>query len=671
LAQILVFSYGECEPNLAPGAATAVQDLAQQANAQGITWVAASGDAGAAGCDQGSTAATQGLAVWFPASLPEVTAVGGTEFTNDQNSWGGNNPNLSSVFGYLPEIAWNDTSSLSILAASGGGASVLFAQPPWQNVPGVPANNARNVPDVALDASPAHDPYIVISGGQTYAAGGTSLATPVFGGVVALAEQALASESSNGAGLGNINASLYAVSQISEANAFHDITTGNNIVPCAAGTPDCAEVALGYNASPGYDLVAGLGSLVGTNFLNWFRLATTTTLSVSTSQVQQGVPLMFTAKVNSYNGNIPIGTVVIRDADSTPYLAGGTPLDASGTAVVTETLSPGPHSIVAQYLNGASTTASPGARFMVSTSAPVSVMVVPPAPLMPVLASPANAAQNVSVSTNLTWNSTASYATYDVYLGTVSPPPYWGTVAGAQCSPSGLAAGAVYYWMVIATNASGSAASSIWSFTTSGQTVYRLSLIAGTGQTGFSGDGGPALNAQFGGIYGVALDAAGDLFVADSGNHRVRKISPNGVITTVAGNGASQDSGDGSPATGAGVTVTGIALAPTGDLYISGVRVRVVSPNGTISTFAGGDASLGDGGPATQAELGEPSGLAVNSGGNVYIVDTDNNCIREVSGGIISPFAGQCEFQLSRCHWERRTSYECKYFLWPSERHRC
>jgi hypothetical protein len=246
-----------------------------------------------------------------------------------------------------------------------------------------------------------------------------------------------------------------------------------------------------------------------------------------------GVPVTFTAKVSSYNGNIPVGTVVIRDADSTPYLAGGTPLDASGTAVVTETLSPGPHSIVAQYLNGASTTASPGARFMVSTSAPISVMVVPPAPPMPVLASPANAGQNVSVSTNLTWNSTASYATYDVYLGTVSPPPYWGTIAGTQCSPSGLATGTVYYWMVIATNSSGSAASTIWSFTTSGQTVYRLSLIAGTGQTGFSGDGGPALNAQFGGIYGVAFDAAGDLFV--------------GVITTVAGNGAIQDSGERTP----------------------------------------------------------------------------------------------------------------------------
>jgi hypothetical protein len=180
---------------------------------------------------------------------------------------------------------------------------------------------------------------------------------------------------------------------------------------------------------------------------------------------------------------------------------------------------------------------------MVSTSAPISVMVVPPAPPMPVLASPANAALNVSVSTNLTWNSTASYATYDVYLGTVSPPPYWGTIAGTQCSPSGLATGTVYYWMVIATNSSGSAASTIWSFTTSGQTVYRLSLIAGTGQTGFSGDGGPALNAQFGGIYGVAFDAAGDLFV--------------GVITTVAGNGAIQDSGDGGPATSAGATVTG------------------------------------------------------------------------------------------------------------------
>jgi hypothetical protein len=84
--------------------------------------------------------------------------------------------------------------------------------------------------------------------------------------------------------------------------------------------------------------------------------------------------------------------------------------------------------------------------------------------------------------------------------------------------------------MVIAKNLSGSASSAIWSFTTGGQTVYRLTLIAGTGQQGFSGDGGLALNAQFSGPWDVALDSMGDIFVADTGNARVRKITQDGLI---------------------------------------------------------------------------------------------------------------------------------------------
>jgi len=116
LAPVISLSYGACEPSVASDAAAALRDLAQQANTQGITWVASSGDAGAAACDRGSYPASQGLAVSLPASLPEVTGVGGTEFNEggqDSIYWepyGVTLGSYQSASGYIPEIAWNGTS---------------------------------------------------------------------------------------------------------------------------------------------------------------------------------------------------------------------------------------------------------------------------------------------------------------------------------------------------------------------------------------------------------------------------------------------------------------------------------------------------------------------------------------------------------------------------------
>ena len=272
LANILLFTYGVCEPNLSASDAAFVESLAQQANAEGITWVASSGDSGAAGCDNGASTATQGLAVMVPASLPEVTAVGGTEFNENPISWGTD----GYATGYFPEIGWNDTATQSTLEASGGGVSTLYPTPFWQNGPGINPNG-RNVPDVAFSASPAHDPYLLVSGGQAYSVGGTSLSAPLFAGIIALSAQRLANLSGL-QGLGNINSSLYATANLQGPNLqiFHDITSGNNIVPCAAGTPDCVNGSFGYSAGPGYDLVTGLGSVDGTSFIQNFALATTT-----------------------------------------------------------------------------------------------------------------------------------------------------------------------------------------------------------------------------------------------------------------------------------------------------------------------------------------------------------------------------------------------------------
>ncbi len=163
-----------------------------------------------------------------------------------------------------------------------------------------------------------------------------------------------------------------------------------------------------------------------------------------------------------------------------------------------------------------------------------------------------------------------------------------------------------------------------------------ISTVAGNGHPGFSGDNGPATAAQLNQPYDVALDAAGNLYIADYGNQRVRAIGTSGNITTVAGNGSSGTTADGGPATAALLTgPRNVATDAAGNLYISdfdGHRVRKVAPGGTISTVAGtGLAGFsGDGGPATAAQLAFPAGLALDGANNLYIVDSTNIRIRKV-----------------------------------------
>jgi uncharacterized protein (TIGR03437 family) len=176
-----------------------------------------------------------------------------------------------------------------------------------------------------------------------------------------------------------------------------------------------------------------------------------------------------------------------------------------------------------------------------------------------------------------------------------------------------------------------------------GQT-YTISTVAGNGGYGFSGDGGPAVGAQLYNPSCVAVDSAGNLYICDSENYRVRKVS-NGVITTVAGNGTPGHSGDSGPATNAQLNgVSGIAVDSAGNLYIADEfnnRVRKVS-NGVITTVAGDGTPgfSGDSGPAISAELNGPSAVAVDSAGNLYICDAGNSRVREVSNGTITTLVG-------------------------------
>jgi uncharacterized protein (TIGR03437 family) len=186
---------------------------------------------------------------------------------------------------------------------------------------------------------------------------------------------------------------------------------------------------------------------------------------------------------------------------------------------------------------------------------------------------------------------------------------------------------------------------------TANNTVRRVASgvitnVAGTGAAGSSGDGNPATGAQLNGPQGLAVDSAGNLYIADTQNNRVRKVA-NGVITTFAGSGTAGFAGDNGPAGSAQLNAPfGVAVDAAGNLYIaefSNNRVRKVSTNGNIGTLAGNGVSgfSGDGLQATSAQLNGPQGVAVDSAGNVYIADTANNRVRKVAAnGVITTVAG-------------------------------
>ncbi|MBI4909360.1 MAG: Ig-like domain repeat protein [Acidobacteria bacterium] len=319
LAPVISFSYGGCEN--AGSFAISFRYLAQQANAQGITWIASAGDTGVATCDSlyATTSLRQvskGPNVAWPASSPEVTAIGGTTFADEAgNYWAiSNNENGGSALGYIPEKVWNDSGSIT---ATGGGRSAYFPKPFWQTGPGVPNDNARMIPDVSFSASITHVPYMVFHSGAFTAVGGTSAGAPAFAGIVALLNQSLSGKTGVPQnGLGNINPALYRLAQ-SKPSIFHDVVDGDNRIPCAQSSPGCVDGFVGYNAGPGFDLVTGLGSIDANELINsWdFGAPSETTLTADPDTATADATVRISATVAGKSAT-PTGNVT--------FLAGNT-----------------------------------------------------------------------------------------------------------------------------------------------------------------------------------------------------------------------------------------------------------------------------------------------------------------------------------------------------------
>lgn len=369
LAPIVSVSYGLCEPETGRADALTFQSWAQQGNAQGITWFGPSGDTGAADCDDSTN---PGLAVDTPASIPEVTGVGGTEFNEGSGQyWNATNDSTqASALSYIPETSWNDSAEDGQPSASGGGASIFFSKPSWQTGPGVPNDNARHVPDLALNASADHDGYLVYTGGQLAVYGGTSVPTPSFAGIVTLLNEYLVSSGTqSSAGVGNINPKLYSLAQ-SAPSAFHDITTGNNIVTvsCPPRSRNCVATPVGYSAGVGYDQVTGLGSVDAYAFINAFtgktitpRQITTMTLVASATSITTNGTVNLTATVTASDGVTPAGTVTFTEGTVSlgSAVLSGSGATATATLTVAGTqLAQGSNIITADYSGQSNTTAT-------------------------------------------------------------------------------------------------------------------------------------------------------------------------------------------------------------------------------------------------------------------------------------------------------------------------
>ncbi|HXN45164.1 MAG TPA: BACON domain-containing carbohydrate-binding protein, partial [Bryobacteraceae bacterium] len=380
------------------------------------------------------------------------------------------------------------------------------------------------------------------------------------------------------------------------------------------------------------------------------------------------------------------------------------------------------------------------------SSATTAVHLALPAPA-PI--SPANGATGVPLTPTLAWTPSVGATAYDVYFGSSWPPALVATTTGSTYGPDELSPATQYYWQVVARNGGAASASVAWSFSTqtatgqsdqiivtvagggsgpgtvdgglatnaqlsyppyiavdaatnlyvqegtgtirkvtpegiittfaqfpnsgtiatdaagnlyvaSGSTVARiapdhtLSTVAGNGTPGYSGDGGPATSAELSVVDGLAANALGDLYIADMSNCAVRKVAPSGIITTVAGNGTCGYSGDGGPARNAQLaSPEGLAVDASGAVYIADTgnwRIRKLTADGVITTVAGTGTSgySGDGGPAIAAQLSWPGGVALDGGGNLYIADAGNYRARKVGpDGIITTVAGNGSYVFS------------------------
>jgi len=460
---IFSLSFGECEVDNGSSVNALINGWWEQAAGQGIAVTVSTGDSGSAGCDYPSTNsganvpdATGGLAVSGYASTPYNIAVGGTDFyaletafsSYVSTSQGSNTTHFRTVLpsglgqGYIPESVWNDsvqsdtqllannvpfTGSNANIVAGSGGVSAIYSKPSWQTGTGVPADGKRDLPDVSLMSGNGADnaTWLVCtadterissktytencttqSNGSFYFAGfgGTSTAAPAFAGILAMVQQ----KAGEGR-LGQAATELYSLYNGSHASAiFHDITVGNNSVPCTSGTLNCVNNTAGYyyesgyNTTTGFDLASGMGSVDVTQLMNYWGTttgsapATVTFTSVTPNPVVTTGYLSVDVTVTGSSGT-PTGTVTLTGAK---FNSGAQTLSNGGSYtfdIVGASFPIGTNNTITATYNGSPTYATATANYttLTVTGLTAAVTAVPSATTI-------NSNQTVSVTGTVT-----------------------------------------------------------------------------------------------------------------------------------------------------------------------------------------------------------------------------------------------------------------------------